>query len=91
MVEIINGVPQGSVLRPLLLLVCINGIILKISKVADGTKLCGESANETDVKIFQDDLIRLSHWSEDWQILFTLHSLIKALANDTPNPIPSQI
>ena len=72
--EVLSGVPQGSVLGPLLFLVYINdideGILSKISKFADDTKLCREIGNDLDAKILQEDLKRLSQWSEDWQMLF---------------------
>jgi hypothetical protein len=74
--EVISGVPQGSVLGPLLFLVYINdideGILSKISKFADDTKLCREIGSELDAKILQEDLKRLSQWSEDWQMLFNI-------------------
>ena len=74
--EVISGVPQGSVLGPLLFLIYINdideGILSKISKFADDTKLCREIGSELDAKILQEDLKRLSQWSEDWQMLFNI-------------------
>ena len=62
-----SGVPQGSVLGPLLFLIYIddldNGIVSKISKFADDTKLCNISRNPDEVFEFQDDLNRLVDWA----------------------------
>jgi hypothetical protein len=75
-IEVISGVPQGSVLGPLLFLIYINdideGIVSKISKFADDTKLCKEIRNDEDAKILQEDLRKLSQWSEEWQMLFNI-------------------
>ena len=75
-VEVISGVPQGSVLGPLLFLIYINdideGIISKISKFADDTKLCKEVEGEEGARILQEDLRKLYQWSLDWQMLFNV-------------------
>jgi len=75
-VEVISGVPQGSVLGPLLFLIYINdideGIISKISKFADDTKLCREVEGEEGARILQEDLRKLYQWSLDWQMLFNV-------------------
>ena len=75
-IGVMSGVPQGSVLGPLLFLVYINdideGILSKLSKFADDTKLCREVKNEQDAKFLQADLQKLYQWSEDWQMLFNI-------------------
>ena len=72
--SVLSGVPQGSVLGPILFLVYINdleeGVIGKILKFADYTKLFTKT-NEIGDKIFlQDDIDKLVKWSEKWQMLF---------------------
>ena len=61
-----SGVPQRSVLGPLLFLIYINdldnGIVSKISKFPDDTKLCHSSRNPEEVLQLQEDLNKLVDW-----------------------------
>ena len=72
--SVLSGVPQGSVLGPLLFLVFINdlddGIVSWILKFADDTKMFGEVSNVVQHCQLQKDLNTLSQWSKDWQMLF---------------------
>ena len=72
--QVSSGVPQGSVLGPLLFLIYINdldcGTTSKISKFADDTKLGGKAFSIGDCEIIQRDLDNLSTWSEKWLLKF---------------------
>ena len=69
-----SGVPQGSVLGPVLFLVYINDldddITSKVLKFADDTKLFRKIQSDADRQQLQDDLNKLNEWSEKWQMLF---------------------
>ena len=72
--KVTSGVPQGSVLGPLLFLLYINDIDDKVTsmllKFADDTKLFKAVATMDDVNKLRLDLTNLHTWSEDWLMLF---------------------
>ena len=72
--SVTSGVPQGSVLGPLLFLAYINdledSVHSKVKKFADDTKLYREVVSTDDVAIVQRDLDSISKWSSDWQMFF---------------------
>ena len=75
-VEVTSGVPQGSVLGPILFLIYINdidnGIISKLNKFADDSKLCKSIKGKADVSVLENDLALLDKWSNLWQMKFNV-------------------
>jgi hypothetical protein len=73
-VKVTSGVPQGSVLGPILFLIYINdiddGIACKLLKFADDTKIYSEVGSSDDILKLQNDLIQMGKWSSDWLMLF---------------------
>ena len=72
--SLLRGVPQGSVLGPILFLIYINDldddITSKVLKFADDTKVFRKIKSDADRQHLQDDLNKLIEWSEKWQMLF---------------------
>ena len=72
--DVLSGVPQGSVLGPLLFLIFVNtienDISSKVLKFADDLKIFRVMEGEHDRDVFQSDLDKLLRWSEIWQMHF---------------------
>ena len=71
---VLSGVPQGSVLGPILFLIYINdlddSITSNVLKFADDTKLFRKVNTDGDKQHLQNNIDRLVKWSEKWQMLF---------------------
>ncbi len=72
-----SGVPQGSILGPLLFFVYVNDAPdyiqqnSSIALYADDSKLFRSIKQQTDYTFLQSDLDSLYHWSQDWAMSFS--------------------
>ena len=70
---VVSGIPQGSILGPILFTIFINdlpdNIESKCKIFADDTKIYNDPGN---ANILQDDLSKLQTWSEKWQLGFNI-------------------
>ncbi len=74
--NIISGVPQGSVLGPLLFVIYINDILDNISTngllFADDTKIFRQISSREDALELQSDLNKLEEWVNTWLLRFNI-------------------
>ena len=72
--NVTSGIPQGSVLGPLLFVLYINDLPDNIDSesylFADDTKIFQEISSEEDSIILQNDLTKLLEWSDRWLLKF---------------------
>ena len=92
-VPVLSGVPQGSVLGPVLFLVFINdlpdNIRSSVRLFADDCVLYRNIYTPSDCTILQDDLDSLAGWESEWQMKFNVakcHSM-----RVSHNPLDKQI
>jgi hypothetical protein len=72
--KVTSGVPQGTVLSPLMFLLYINDIgndiTSKIRQFADDSLLYLAISTKDDCKRLQQDLDRMVNWTKTWQMIF---------------------
>ena len=72
--DVTSGIPQGSVLGPLLFVILINDlpqVVQSTTKIfADDTKLYRPIRTHADTLILQQDISRLNDWATKWQMQF---------------------
>ena len=72
--DVVSGVPQGTVLGPLLFLYYINDLPNNLQSsvplFADDCVIYREIQNEFDSNVLQEDLDTLRKWETNWQLCF---------------------
>ena len=71
---VLSGVPQGSILGPLLFIVFVNNLPSSVLSssiflFADDAKCVMPVSSITDCQLLQNDLTRLVEWSTTWNLL----------------------
>jgi len=71
---VLSGVPQGSVLGPVLFLIFIDDLEDEIKnmvyKFADDTKVLAQVHSDAERTKSQEDLDKLTEWAKKWQMSF---------------------
>ena len=65
-----SGVPQGSILRPLLFIIIDEGIMSDNLKFVDDTTVFGREGSSKSGERLKEDLTVLCEWSDIWQMKF---------------------
>lgn len=74
--SVLSGVPQGSVLGPLMFLLFINdlscGLKTPIRLFADDAKIIGNASTQEEQEILQADINACATWARTWLMLFNI-------------------
>ena len=74
--KVLSGVPQGSVLGPLLFLLFVDdmddSLMSGCLKFADDTKIFRQVGSENDLSAIQEDIDKLGKWGKDWDMTFNV-------------------
>ncbi len=91
--SVTSGVPQGSVLGPVLFLIYINDLedsfsddVTILKKFADDTKLAQKIGSHADSVTLQSCLDKLWEWGERWGMFFNIEKChVMHLGNNNPH------
>lgn len=88
--EVTSGVPQGSVLGPLLFIMYVNDLPVEVDSFcklfADDAKLYRDLQNLQDFEAVQDDLNNLCQWTIKWLMFFNIDKCkVMHIGKDNPN------
>ena len=90
--DVTSGVPQGSVLGPVLFLLYINDIDVNIKSsirlFADDSIIYRQISSKTDHNILQTDLNQLQTWSVKWQMELNLSKCVHLPIINKTKPSP---
>ena len=93
-VSVTSGVPQGSMMGPLLFLMYINDITLNLSSscrlFADDCVLYRRIDSADDPNLLQENLRRLERWEETWQTKFNISKFTVLAITLKRNPLVSE-
>jgi endonuclease/exonuclease/phosphatase family metal-dependent hydrolase len=102
--EVKSGIPQGSVLGPVMFILFINDLpemlTSKTLMYADDTKIYNKVNSQEEHSLLQEDLKRVLKWAETWQLRFNLDKCkVMHYGRTNPNlnyvmtsdPIPSHM
>ena len=74
--NVLSGVPQGSVLGPVLFTLFVNDLDENLTnillKFADDSKMVGRVKTEDDVMSIRNDLMKIAKWCNDWCMLLNI-------------------
>ncbi|MCG8035359.1 MAG: hypothetical protein JAZ03_24705 [Candidatus Thiodiazotropha taylori] len=88
---VVSGVPQGTVLGPLLFLLYINDLPQKVSSTArlfaDDSLMYLKISSTKDTAALQLDLDRLQQWQSDWQMSFNPSKCEVVRVTKRKNPV----
>lgn len=88
-----SGVPQGSVLGPLLFLIYINDLPSCVSSnihlFADDCVIFREIICDTDISSLQSDLNAISTWCQSWSMELNIKKCKFMRVSRTSNQLPS--
>ena len=72
--DVLSGIPQGSVLGPILFVIYINdlpdAVLSEVYMFADDTKIYKQIKSKEDQKRLQEDLNKMQIWSSEWILKF---------------------